>query len=129
MCDGIGFLANLVGSRIYSALKSENTEPSVKYLGCIKEFFKTFLEEQLKEDINWNNHEKVLQMDHNILIKYLDPDIEAVQNYYDILILNHFALLRICLKVTNTLAKVLEVGFWYMLPDLDYQSTTYLEVF
>ena len=81
-CDPIGHLADIVGSRIRGALKSNKSKKSIEYLNCDIEDFKKHIESKFLEGMNWDNHGK-WHIDHIIPLQYQSPTIEQVMERLD----------------------------------------------
>jgi hypothetical protein len=82
ICDFAGFLASIVSSRVYEALKSSNSSKSkrsIEYLGTDIITYKKYLESRFVEGMNWDNYGTVWEIDHIVPIKYQNPTIEEVE--------------------------------------------------
>ncbi len=77
-CNFIGYLTNLVRSRICNALKCEKSMLSIEYLGCSIEEYKQHLENQFTPEMNWENYGVYWHVDHYTPLLYKNPTIEQV---------------------------------------------------
>jgi len=75
-------LSELIRSYIYSSLNKFdiNKIEKIKYLACDIGFYKTYLEQQFKPEMNWSNFGKIWEIDHIIPISKFDLTIE--ENIY-----------------------------------------------
>ena len=76
-CDPIGHLSNTISTAVRCALKAKKSKRSIEYLGCSVVDFKTHIESQFKEGMNWDNHGE-WHIDHITPLKYENPTIEEV---------------------------------------------------
>ena len=53
-------------------------KPSLHYLKCTKEEFKTHIENQFKKGMSWANYGTHWHIDHIIPIKYNKPSIDEI---------------------------------------------------
>ena len=75
-CDPIKHLTNLERTRIRRALKSKTKRP-LEYLGCSGAVYRSYLEKQFKDGMNWENHGSgpgKWNIDHIIPLMYIDEN-------------------------------------------------------
>lgn len=83
-CNFEGYLANIVSSQVYHALRAAKSKKSVKYLGCDIEEFKAHIEKQFEDGMTWENYGKSSpktrkwEIDHITPLKYGEPTLEEV---------------------------------------------------
>ena len=74
-CDFSGYLAHIVRSRVYDALKHNKELSSKEYLGCDVPTLKEHIEKQFTEGMSWDNY-GLWHIDHVIPLKYDNPTLE-----------------------------------------------------
>ncbi len=79
-CDFGGYLAGIVRSRVYSALKNNKELSSSEYLCIDMECYKIFIEGQFKEGMNWENYGTVWQIDHYVPLMFMNPSLDEIKD-------------------------------------------------
>jgi len=77
-CNPNGYLANIVRSRIYKALKNRKSQASIEYLGTDIVHFREHIQDQFKDGMTWENYGKVWHIDHIVPLAYETPTFEEV---------------------------------------------------
>lgn len=65
----------LLKTRFYKAIKRNNSKkiaPVLKLVGCTQEYLKSYLENQFRPEMNWENHGKIWEIDHILPITSFD---------------------------------------------------------
>lgn len=75
ICTPLGYLQQVVYSRIRATLKQKQTKTLSDYLGCSIADFKIHIEKQFSPDMNWDNHGTYWDIDHIVPIKYNNPSL------------------------------------------------------
>lgn len=77
-CNIRGYVRALIYSRSSAAIKSLIDKKISEAIGCtIDEYIKN-IEDQMTDDMNWDNHGKEWELDHNIPLLYNNPTLEEV---------------------------------------------------
>ena len=71
-CPG-GYLSHISGVRVRSSLKNKNRK-SCEYLGCSIIEYKKYIENQMTDDMTWEN----IHIDHTIPLRYNNPTEEEL---------------------------------------------------